>query len=241
VRFSQWLTVAVASVFVVGCSGPSKPAKIWTRDMGSFTLPVWTADGMYLVTGRSGALFLPPPPMDLHRYRGVVLEDIQISTKHRSPDLKPHEEERLKGYFTRRLEKIFEPNGWPIVKTPGEDVLRVRLVVKGVKLERWGRTHFGTIVSNESLDRIAIVLEFRDAVKNDRRLLFGDRRRLPFGVYSGSDSISIRRVEDAFYDFSIEFRRRLDAVQRGEFAPPPRPSPIAGGASPLSSAFVAAK
>jgi hypothetical protein len=75
-----------------------------------------------------------------------------------------------------------------------------------------------------SNDKITIALELRDSVKNDRRLLFGDKRRLPFGVYAGSESISIRRIEDAFYYFSVEIRRRLDEVRRGEFPPPPRPS-----------------
>jgi hypothetical protein len=74
-----------------------------------------------------------------------------------------------------------------------------------------------------SSDKITIALELRDAVTSDRRLLFGDERRLPFGVYSGSDAVSIRRVEDAFYYFSIDIRRRLNQVQRGEFPPPPPP------------------
>jgi hypothetical protein len=197
---------------------------MWTRDLGSFELPVWTADGMYLVSGRSGALFLTPAPPDLSHYRGVVLESIQISTKHRSRDLKPFEEERLKGYFTRRLEHVFGRNGWPIVETPGEDVLRVRLAVRDLKLRRWRPTHFGTIISAGSVDRITIVLELRDAVTSDRRLLYGDKRPLRFGIYSEWGSVSMSRVEDAFYDFSIDFRRRLNQVQRGEFPPPPRPS-----------------
>jgi hypothetical protein len=114
------------------------------------------------------------------------------------------------------------------VETPGEDVLRARLIVEDVKLERWRRSRYGNIISNSSVDRIAIVLELRDGVKNDRRLSFGDKRTLPFGVYAGSDSISIRRVEYAFYDFSIEFRRRLGEVQRAEFKPPPAPRLING-------------
>ena len=222
-HFAKWLPVVIAAVSSVGCASLSRPAKLWTRDMGSFTLPVWTSDGMYLVTGRSGALFLTPSPLNLNRYRGVMLEEIQISTKRRSRDLKPFEEERLKGYFARRLEHVFERNDWPIVETPGEDVLRVRLAVKGLELQRWRRPHFGTIITNVSTGRIAIVLELRDAVKNDRMLLFGDSRSLPFGVYSGSNSVSIKRVEDAFYDFSIDIRRRLKEVQRGDFPPPPRP------------------
>ena len=72
-------------------------------------------------------------------------------------------------------------------------------------------------------NQITIALELRDGVENDRRLVFGDRRRLPFDTYAGSDSVSIRRVEDAFYYFSVEMRRRRGQVQRGEF-PPPRPS-----------------
>jgi hypothetical protein len=224
VRVSQWLTVAVAAVLSLDCSGSSNSPKIRTRDAGSFTLPVWTSDGMYLVTGRSGALFLTPPPLDLNQYRGVVVDEIQISTRDRSRKLTSFEDERLKGYFTRRLKTAFESNGWPMVDTPGEDVLRVRLIVRNLKLERWRRNHFGNVIMNSSLDRIVIVLELRDAVGNDRRLLFGDRRRLPFGVYSGSSAISILRVEDAFFDFSIDFRRRLREVQHGEFPPPPRPS-----------------
>jgi len=179
---------------------------------------------MYLVSGRSGALFLTSSPLDFDHYRGVVLEEIQIGTTHRSRELKPSEEERLRGYFTRRLEHVFERNGLPIVETPAEDVLRVRLAVKDLKLQVSHRSHFGNIVFGVSSDKITIALELRDAKSSDRRLLFGDKRRLPFGVYSGTDSVPIRRVEDAFYYFSIDIRRRLEQVQRGDFPPPPRPS-----------------
>jgi hypothetical protein len=192
--------------------------------MGSLALPVWTTDGMYLVSGRAGALFLTSSPLDWNHYRGVVLEEIQIGTKHRSRELKPSEEERLKGYFTRRLAVVFERNGWPVVETPAEDVLRVRLSVQNLELRRRRHSHVGTIVAGVSSDKITIALELRDAEDNDRRLLFGDKRRLPFGVYSGTDSVSIRRVEDAFYYFSVDIRRRLKQVQRGDFPPPPRPS-----------------
>jgi hypothetical protein len=220
----QRLFVVIAAVVSVGCGSLWAPDKTWTRDMGSVALPVWTTDGMYLVSGRSGALFLASSPLDLNHYRGVVLEEIQISTKHRSRELKPSEEERLKGYFTRRLEHVFERSGWPIVETPAEDVLRVRLAVKDLKLRGSRYSHPGIIVLGVSSEKITIALELRDAVDSDRRLLFGDKRRLPFGTYSGTDSVSIRRVEDAFYDFSIDIRRRLNQVQRGEFPPPPRTS-----------------
>jgi hypothetical protein len=224
VHYLQRLFVVIAVVASVGCGSFWPPEKTWTRDLGWFALPVWTTDGMYLVSGRSGALFLTSSPLDFDHYRGVVLEEIQIGTTHRSRVLKPSEEERLKGYFTRRLEHVFERNGLPIVETPAEDVLRVRLAVKDLKLEVSRRSHFGNIVFGVSSDKITIALELRDATNSDRKLLFGDKRRLPFGVYSGSDSVAIRRVEDAFYDFSVDVRRRLDQVQRGEFPPPPRPS-----------------
>jgi hypothetical protein len=224
VHFVQWLTVVIVAVSSVGCESLWSPQAVWTRDMESFALPVWTTDGMYLVSGRSGALFLTPSPPDLSRYRGVLLEEVQISTKHRSRELKPFEAERLEAYFTRRLEHVFESSGWPILKTPGPDVLLVRLAVKDLELRGLRRSHFGNVVSGVSSDKITIALELRDAENSERRLLFGDKRRLPFGVYAGSDSISIRRVEDAFYYFSIDFRRRLDQVRRGEFPPPPHPS-----------------
>ncbi len=224
-HFALWLSVGIVAVSSVGCVPSPEPAKFRTRGMGSFALPVWTADGMYLVTGRSGALFLTSSPLELNRYRGVVLEEIRITTKNRSRDLKPNEEERLRRYFRQRLNRVFEHNGWPIVETPGEDVLRVRLAVKGVELERWRRYHFGNIITNSSTGTIAIVLEFWDAAKNKRMMLFGDNRNLPFGVYSGSDSVSIRRVEDAFDDFSVDIGRRLTEVQRGAFPPPPPPRP----------------
>ena len=223
-HFVQRLSVVIAAVSCVGCASLWTPDKIGTRDMGSLALPVWTTDGMYLVSGRSGALFLTPPPLDLNHYRGVVVEEIQISTTDRSRKLKPSEEERLRGYFTRRLEHVFESNGWPIVETPGEDVLRLRLAVRDLEFRRFRRSHRGTIVSSVSSHKITIALELRDAVTSDRKLLFGEKRGLPFGVYNGSDSLSIRRIEDAFDDFSIDIRRRLDQVQRGKFPPPPRPS-----------------
>jgi hypothetical protein len=179
---------------------------------------------MYLVRSRSGALFLTPPPLDLSRYRGVILEEIQIGMKHPSRALKPSEEERLRGYFTRRLEDVFERHGWAIVETPAEGVLRVRLAVKDLELGRRRRYHFGTVVTEPSVNRITIALELRDSVTNDRRLLYGDKCSLPFGVYAGSESVSIRRVEDAFYYFSADLRRHLVQVEHGEFPPPSRPS-----------------
>jgi hypothetical protein len=228
VRFVQWISVAIAILPMTGCGWFGTPKKVWTRDFESYALPVWTTDGMYFVSGRSGALFLTPTPPDLTRYLGVLLEDIQISTKPRSRELKPFEEERLKGYFTRRLKAVFESNGWPIVDAPAADVLRVRLAVADLELERGRRRHPGNVIAGVSGDEITITLELRDPLKSDRRLLlYGDKRRLPFGVYSGMDSISIRRVEDAFYYFSIEIQRRLAEVQRGEFPPPPRPAETA--------------
>jgi hypothetical protein len=224
VKFAQRISVVIVAVLSVGCGSLWTADKVRTWDLSSYALPVWTTDGMYFVSGRAGALFLTPPPLDLNHYRGVVVDEIQISTKNRSRELKPSEEERLKDYFTRRLEHVFERNGWRIVDAPGEDMLRLRLAVKGVELRRSHRSHAGSIVSGVSSDKITITLELRDSVDSDRRLLFGDKRRLPFGVYSGTDSVSIRRVEDAFYYFSIDFRRRLGQVARGEFPPPPPPS-----------------
>ena len=83
-RVLQWIAAALAILPMAGCASFWTPEKAWTRGLESYALPVWTDDGMYLVSGRAGALFLTPPPMDLSRYRGVVLEDIQLSTKERS-------------------------------------------------------------------------------------------------------------------------------------------------------------
>ena len=219
-HYVQRLSVVIAAVSSVGCGSLWTPDKTWTRDMGSFALPVWTTDGMYLVSGRSGALFLTPSLLEWNHYRGVVVEEIEISTAPRSRELKPFEEERLKGYFTRRLEHVFESTGWPIVKTPGEDVLNLRLAVRGLEVRRRRDSHFGKIITGRSSKKITIALELRDGATSDRRLLYGDKRPLPFGAYSGSDRVSIRRIEDAFYEFSIDIRRRLAQLQRGEFPPP---------------------
>ncbi len=224
VHFVQRLFVVSAAVSFVGCASFGTPENAQTPGRASFALPVWTTDGMYFVSGRAGALFLAASPPEWRHYRGVVVDDIEISTKDRSRDLTPYEEERLRGYFTRRLEKVFRSNGWPIVETPGEDVLRLRLAVRELELRRPRDSHFGTIIVGPSSTKITIVLELRDPVTSDRRLLFGDKRALPFGSYAGSSSVSIRRIEDAFYEFSIDIRRRLAEVQRGAFPPPPRPS-----------------
>ncbi len=223
-HFVQRLSVVIVAMSSVGCAFLWTPDTTWAWDRESFAPSVWTTDGMYLVSGRSGALFLTTSPLDLNHYRGVVLDEIQISTTRRSRELKPLEEERLKGYFTRRLEHVFESNGLPIVETPGEDVLRVRLAVKNLEFRGFRRSHQGTFVLGISSHKITIALELRDAETSDRKLLFGDKRPLPFGAYSGTDSVSIRRVEDAFYDFSIDLRRRLAQAKRGEFPPPPRPN-----------------
>ena len=227
-RVLQWITVALAILPMAGCASFWTPEKARTRDLQSYALPVWTDDGMYLVSGRAGALFLTPPPMDLSRYRGVVLDDIQISTKKRSRELSSAEEERLKGYFTRRLTHVFERNGWAVVDAPAEDVLRVRLAVREIELGRSRRSHPGIVVFGVSSSRIMIALELRDGGEGDRRVLYGDRRELPFRSYVGTDSISIRRVEDAFYEFSIDMRRRIRQAQEGKFPPPPPRDPAEG-------------
>jgi hypothetical protein len=225
VRLSQWTTGAIATLWIAGCASIWTPEKARTRNFESYALPIWTNDGMYFVSGRSGALFLTPPPMDLNNYRGAVIDEIQITTKAGSRELTPAEEGRLKGYFTRRLTKVLESHDWPIVDAPTANVLRVRLAVRGVELGGPRRSHFGNVVMGVSGGQIGIALELRDGGKNDRRLVYGDKRRLPFGTYAGTDAISIRRVEDAFYYFSIDLQRRLDQARRGDFPPPPpRPS-----------------
>jgi hypothetical protein len=224
VHFVQRLFVVIVAVSSVGCAPFWTPERAPTRGMGSFALPVWTTDGLYLVSGRSGALFLTPSLLDSNHYRGVVVEEIELSTNDRSRELKPSEEKRLKGYFTRRLEHVFKGTGWPLVETPGEDVLNLRLAVRGLEVRRLRDSHFGKIIARPSSKKITIALELRDGATSDRRLLYGDKRPLPFGAYSGSDLVSIRRIEDAFYEFSIDIRRRLAQMQRGEFPPPPRPS-----------------
>jgi hypothetical protein len=216
----QWISVAIAILWTTGCAPFWTPEKVRTRDFESYALPIWTSDGMYFVSGRSGALFLTPPPMKLNDYRGVVFDEIQITTIPGSRELTPSEEKRLKGYFTRRLTYVFERNDWPIVDAPAEDVLRVRLAVRGVELGGSRRSHFGSVIAGVSRGQIGIALELRDGGKSERRLLFGDKRRLPFGTYAGSEAIAIRRVEDAFYYFSIDMRRRLKEARRGEFPPP---------------------
>jgi len=225
VRALQWISVAIVIPLLAGCGSWLVPEKTWNRDFNSYALPVWTTDGMYLVSGHSGALFLTPPPMDLGRYKAVILEDIEISTKPRSRALKPAEADRLEGYFRRRLALVFERNGWPVVDAPTEDVLRVRLSVRDIDLGRSRRSHPGKLVFAASSTPIMIALELRDAVERDRRALYGDRRELPFGSYSATDAVSIRRVEDAFYEFSIDMHRRIKQAQEGRFPPPPpRPS-----------------
>jgi len=221
VRPLQWIPIALAIFPMAGCPSFWAPDKIRTRSFKSYALPVWTSDGMYFVSGRSGALFLTPPPMDLNRYRGAVLEDIEITPRPGSRALKPSEVDRLKGYFTRRLTNVFEHNDWPIVEAPAADVLRVRLAVRGVELGKRRRSHPGNIVSGVSSDHIGIALELRDGSDSDRRVLYGDKRRLPFGTYVASDAVALRRVEDAFYYFSIDIKRRLREARRGEFPPPP--------------------
>jgi len=216
--------LCVTLVVTLGCGAFSTPKKVWTRNFESYPLPVWTDDGLYLVSGRSGALFLSPAPLDLSGYRGVVVDDIQITTKSRSRALRTAEQERLAGYFTRRLKVAFESIGWPIVESPGPDVLRARVAVLDLDLKKGPRSETGLLVLGVSGDRIAIIVELRDPANDQRRLLYGDRRRLPFGTYQGSDAISLRRVEDAFYYFSIDLQQRLDQVRRGLF-PPPEPPP----------------
>ena len=229
VHFLQRLFVVIVIVIVavssVGCALFWTPGRVPTRGMGSFALPVWTADGLYLVSGRSGALFLAPSLQELNHYQGVVVEEIEISTSDRSRELRPSEEKRLKGYFTRRLEHVFERTAWPLVETPGDDVLNLRLAVRGLEVRRRRDSHFGKIIAGRSSRKITIALELRDGATSDRRLLYGDKRPLPFGAYSGSDLVSIRRIEDAFYEFSIDIRHRLAQLQRGEFPPPPPPPP----------------
>jgi len=224
VALLRWNLVAVAVFLTLGCGAFSTPPKIYTRDFKSYPLPVWTTDGLYLVSGRSGALFLSPTPQDLGGYRGVVVEGIEITTRPKSRALQPAERERLEGYFTRRLAIAFESIGWPIVESPGPDLLRARVAVLDLDLQPGPRSHSGILVAGRSSDKISIVLELRDAAVNDRRLLYGDKRRLPFGTYAGSDAIAIRRVEDAFYYFSIDLQQRLDQLRRGQF-PPPEPIP----------------
>jgi len=149
-----------------------------------------------------------------------MLDEIQISTKEGSRELKPTEEEWLRASFRRGLLRLFDQRSWS--PQPDADVLRVRLAVRDVEFHRRTKNVGSSLISGvRSGQDITLILELRDSVERSRVLVFGEKTELPFGTYSGLGQVDINRVKDAFRDFTEDARRHLVAAKRGEYPPPP--------------------
>jgi hypothetical protein len=216
----SWISVLVAILPMVGCSSDPPPTVDQMIGRRMYSGSIWTVDGMYLVARGPGALFIADPPLRLNDYRGVMLDEIQISTKEGSRDLKPTEEEWLRASFRRGLLRLFDQRDWS--PQPDADVLRVRLAVTEVEFQRRTQNVGSSLITGVRSDQsITIILELRDSVERSRVLVFGEKTELPFGTYSGVGEVGVKRVKDAFREFTRDARRHLAAAKRGDYPPPP--------------------
>ncbi len=216
----RWISGLAAILSMIGCA--SDPPSWFDVAIGRrpHSGSIWTVDGMYLVARGPGALFIADPPLRLNDYRGVMLDEIQISIKKGSRDLKPTEEEWLRASLRRGLLRLFDQRSWS--PQPEADVLRVRLAVRDVEFDHRTEHVGSSLVSGvRNEQNITLILELRDSVERSRVLVFGEKAELPFGVYSGLGQVEINRVKDAFREFSRDARRHLVAAKRGEYPPPP--------------------
>ena len=208
----------VTILAMVGCASNPLPTVDQLIGRRPYSGAIWTTDGMYLVARGPGALFIASSPVNLNVYRGVMLDEIRISTKEGSRNLRPQEEEWLRASLRRGLLRLFGQRDWS--PRPDAGVLRVRLAVKDVEFHQVGKNAGGAIIANEGRS-ITMILELRDSVERHRVLVFGERSELPFATYSGLQQVDINRVKDAFRDFAEDARRHLSAAKRGDYPPPP--------------------
>jgi hypothetical protein len=156
----------------------------------------------------------------LKTYRGVMLDEIEISLKEGSRSLRANEEEWLRASLRRGLLRLFGERNWS--RQPDAGVLRIRLALRDVEFRRYGGHVGSTVVANDSKsNNVTMILELRDSVERDRVLVFGEKTELPFGTYSGLGQVDINRVKDAFRDFAEDARRHIKAAKRGDYPPPP--------------------
>ena len=221
---SQWLAAAFAALALSGCSYFAPD----THSTGTetFRSPVWTTDGLYLVDMVGpGVLFITHPMTVLNRYAGLLIDEIQVRSKEGAPVLRPEEEEWLKGYCRRAMQRVFKASDWSLVDERGAGVMQLRLAVTDVEFRRTYLDGGSSATLNPS-GGITVVLELRDSLDDRRLMLFTEKRELPFGVYLGPGHIELERIEDALYGFTRDVRVHLDAARHWNLPKPRGPRPV---------------
>ena len=221
----HWLAAAFAAFAISGCNSFTPD----TYSAGTLTLrsPVWTDDGLYLVDRAGpGLLFITHPMTELNHYEGLFIDDIEIRSKEGTPDLRAKEEEWLRGYCRRAIQRVFKTSDWSIVDERGDGVMQVRMAVTDLEFRRTYLDGGSSATLNPS-GGITVVLELRDSVNDRRLLLFTEKRELPFGVYLGPGHIELERIEDALLGFTRDVQVNLDAARHWKLPKPAGPRPEA--------------
>ena len=116
----QWISVLVTILAMLGCASNPLPTVDQLIGRRPYSGAIWTTDGMYLVARGPGALFIASSPVNLNVYRGVMLDEIRISSKEGSRNLHPQEEEWLRASLRRGLLRLFGGIGAGMARAPFE-------------------------------------------------------------------------------------------------------------------------
>ncbi|HHW77261.1 MAG TPA: DUF3313 domain-containing protein [Xanthomonadaceae bacterium] len=162
--------------------------------------------------GNPQLLWWEKPDFDWKRYQKLMIDPVVMyyDPKAKNQEIRPDDLNRLADEFrdvvTAELGKNF-----PVVNTPGQDVLRIRAAITEIIPANPALNVVTTVVAFVPLDMggAAIEAEFIDSMTNERVAAMVERKLgTPFDLKSGFTSLGHARA--SFKSWAAELKRALE-------------------------------
>jgi hypothetical protein len=196
------LASLVAVVVLAGCASTPPPRSGFLVDY-----PDLKPD-----PGNPQLLWWEKPDFDWKRYHKLMIDPVVMyyDPKAKNQEIRPDDLNRLADAF-RDVVIAELGNSYPVVNTPGRDVLRVRAAITEIIPASLAVNVVTTLVAFVPLDMggAAIEAEFIDSMTNERVAAMVERKLgTPFDLKSGFTSLGHARA--SFKSWAAELKRALE-------------------------------
>lgn len=201
--FVKILLASLVAVALAGCASTPPPRSGFLVDY-----PDLKPDRY----GNPRLLWWEKPDFDWKRYQKLMIDPVVMyyDPKAKNQEIRPEDLNRLADEF--RAVVIAElGSSFPVVNTPGRDVLRIRAAITEIIPANPAVNVVTTLVAFVPLDMggAAIEAEFIDSMTNERMAVMVERKLgTPFDLKSGFTSLGHARA--SFQSWGAELKRALE-------------------------------
>ena len=218
------LTITLVSLSIL-LSGIALAKKYEVKQSGFLeNYPAFESD-----MDRKGAMVYRKAGVDLKKYTKIIIDPVEIwiAPESKYKGIKPDDLKVLADTFRQAIVNALEPT-YPVVNTPGPDVLGIRIAITNVYITKkkrglMGYTPAGLVIStavkaigdNMSLQEAVIEAELLDSQSNERLGALMDqqsktaKKKLGVGA-TKKGKTSWEEIEETLKFYAQRFRTRMD-------------------------------